>query len=438
MYFFILFGVVFWLQRKETHEDFLIAGRNRTWWQVLFSKFAASIGVGWFVTYTAYAYEFGLATLGLILGVVVGYVLFAFWVVPKIYQVSRDKKFYTIGDVVEFLTGGNRNSRKILDYFSMVIQFTWLVIAFVGGAKVMSVFGLISYETALLLTAFIVLAYLLIGGFRAVMVTDVAQSIIILVLFTLIIFSTISNTNLTTLIHTEVLTLKFGDVIGLLIYGVFSSVVFADRYQIIFSAKNQKQATFGFLGALVPIVLSATLIVFLGLFIRMQDTTLDPALVFVYALEQYVDPVLLPLAIVVFFAGLMSSADSGAYAVASHKVAADKKTGQQGVISMRKNLIITTVCATLVSFFFRDIVDITVFSAGLSLVPSIAMLYLFTSRSPQGENFTFVLLLSLVGLFIGILIFGMSPSIAIFPILIGAVTLGISLVLQKYRDTIRG
>jgi len=72
LYILALFAISFYVSRRQTTEDFLISGRNRGGWQILFSKFAAGIGAGYFITYTGFAYEYGLGLFSMLLGLIAG------------------------------------------------------------------------------------------------------------------------------------------------------------------------------------------------------------------------------------------------------------------------------------------------------------------------------------------------------------------------------
>jgi len=58
LYVFLLLIISYFISKKQDKEDFLISGRNRGSIQILFSKFATSIGAGFFITYTGFAYDF--------------------------------------------------------------------------------------------------------------------------------------------------------------------------------------------------------------------------------------------------------------------------------------------------------------------------------------------------------------------------------------------
>ena len=79
IYIIFIIGISYYFSKEATEEDYLISGRDRNTWHILASKFAGAIGVSTFITYTAYTYRFGATgVLALLLGILVGYNLFAF------------------------------------------------------------------------------------------------------------------------------------------------------------------------------------------------------------------------------------------------------------------------------------------------------------------------------------------------------------------------
>ena len=93
IYIVLLLGISWVISRKQDSEDFFIAGRKRGGWQIFASKFAAAIGAGYFITYTGFAYEYGFGVFSLLLGIILGYLIFAYWATPKIHKDSKEKKF---------------------------------------------------------------------------------------------------------------------------------------------------------------------------------------------------------------------------------------------------------------------------------------------------------------------------------------------------------
>lgn len=413
IYFVILFGIVFAVRKKEDKEDFLISGRNRNSWQVLFSKFAGSVGVGWFVTYTAYAFEFGWTMFGLIIGAVIGYLFLAFVLVPRFYNDSRNHNLYTQGDLVELRTG-HKFARQLNDWVSILIQFLWLPVTIVGGGKIISHFGLMSYDLAVILTAIIILAYILIGGFKAVVTTDVFQGVIVLVLLFFVSFEIIGDTSILDIVKTDADQASMLEAIGFALFGFFSYFAFADRYQLVFAARSEKVAKSGMSLALIPIFITSILLLIIGLFVRIYNPALDPGLVFIEALNVFLSPELLPIAVVLFFAGLMSTADTEVYTISSQY--AFFKNNGKSIEETKKAAIVTVVLGLVVSLIFRDIVDLTVFAAMFSLILGLPMIIVAYRKKMNPHRFIGSIVGGMVGVLVAILVVGLVPTGLIFPL----------------------
>ena len=72
LYIALLLVVSYIVSKRQNSEDFLISGRDRGGWQIMASKFAGAIGAGYFITYTGFAYEYGLGVFAML--------ILSFWV----------------------------------------------------------------------------------------------------------------------------------------------------------------------------------------------------------------------------------------------------------------------------------------------------------------------------------------------------------------------
>jgi len=417
IYTVILLAISYWISRRQSKEDFLISGRNRGGWQIFASKFAASIGAGYFITYTGFAYEYGTGVYTLLLGAIAGYFIFAYWASPRIYSNSSQEKRYTIGDFVQSKTN-NKGTSYIANILSIGILFSWLIVGIIGGGKIISDFGFLSYEIAVILTASVVLLYIMLAGFRGVIITDVIQSIIIFGLLVLVTFSIIGSNSLESLI-TSKSTINFGVAFGFFLYGVLAVFASADRYQLCYAAKNEKKLKHGIGLAVIPIILSATLLLMLGVFMAQNSPGLDSALVFTEALKNFLPASLLPLAIVLFFAGIMSSADTGIFSIASHYALSMK---EKSVKTVRKSIIVVVIIITILAIIFPDIVNVSIFAGGVTLTLSLPMIYILLNGK-KAKKFISSVIGGLIGLALGILFLGLEPSIAIPVLIISAIGL---------------
>ncbi|MBU0958245.1 MAG: hypothetical protein KKF56_05560 [Nanoarchaeota archaeon] len=415
-YILLLIIISFIISRKQTKEDFLISGRNRPGWQILASKFAGAIGVGYFITYTGFAYEYGFGVFAMLIGIVLGYFTFAYWASPKIYEHSKKNKFYTMGDFVYHKTK-SRFTLKLTNIVSSLILFSWLLIGIVGGGKIIADIGLLSYSWAVILTSLVVLSYIYLAGFKAVIITDVIQSIIIGILLIIVTFSIIGSESIPELLSVQTGNTDIITAIGFLLFGLLSLFSFINMYQLSYAAKSKRKLKHGLGMSVIPILIVAFFLLLIGLFMAKNVSGLDSGLVFTEALKNFLPSSILPLAIVLFFAGIMSSADTNVYGISSH-YALSKRELKNPISTTRKSIFILMAIVTIIALIFSDIIDVSIVTGAISLTLSFPMIYLLLNKNNKGR-FIGSVIGGLIG-FIGALIyFGPEPILAI-PILLGS------------------
>ena len=415
IYLIILFSIVFYVKKTETIEDFLISGRNRNWWQIMFSKFAWAVWVAWFLSYTAYAYDYWFWVYIIILGFLIWYTLFAFWVAPKIYSISKENKFYTQWDLVAYKTKC-KTSRKVTDIFSSLIQCTWLLVSTIGGAKIIESLWLFSYEWAALIILIIVLSYILLWWYKVVLMTDIFQWIVIILLLILISYSIIHESSITQILSEQTGTVSIASLIWFFLYGSLVMFALSDRYQLCYAAKDKKSIQKWMFLTAFPILIMASLLLLIGLFVHMKNPNLDSSLVFLEAMNHYMPASLLPLWIVLFFAGLMSSADTSVYSISSHLSLLWKK--EDSIKNIKIISIVLIICTYIIAYFFRSIIWVTVFWAWMSIVMSIPMINIVKWWT-NSYTFIYSIICWLAGLFIWIILFWLEPSIILTIVLWG-------------------
>ena len=334
-----------------------------------------------------------------------------------------------MGDFV----GNKFNSIKtgaFLDFITAVVGLIWVVAGFVGGIKVVSHFVDISYVSALFITLILIGGYILLSGYRVVLITDVVQAVVIFGLLGLIMVALGLSVDLTEVIQTVTEPVPITLMFGIAIYGFFSIFGSADRYQLIYSAKNLHAARRGMAWGIVPFTVAFVPIVIIGLFMRLQDVSLDPDIIFLTFLNEYSAPALLPFASVMLVAGLMSTADTWIYAIASHLQNAFNKWRKQtqgqsiklSVSSLRKMVVMVLVAMGISSFFFRELITLAILSAIISLVVSVPMLYVI-SNGKYTRRFVAATILGILGAIGGVAIFGSVPAVAPIPIIFSAIGL---------------
>ncbi len=408
------------VSKKQKKEDFLIAGRNRRGWQILLSKFAGTMGAGYFITYTGFAYEYGVGVFAMLLGIIAGFLTFAYWASPKIAAGSKEGKFYTIGHFVYNKLESNK-AKISADVLSSIILLSWLLIGIIGAAKIIEDFGLLSYNLAVILTALVVLLYLILAGYRAVILTDIVQSLVILILMFIVTFGIIGSGGFIELHSPTVSGIDIGTAVAFFFFGILAVFSSSDRYQLAYAAKNEKGLKHGLGFAVIPIIIVAYFLLLIGVFMATKVPGLDSGLVFTEALKVFLTPSLIPLAIILFFAGVMSSADTNIYAISSHYALSKRDTGNY-VNNTKKAMIGLTILTIVIALAFPNVVKVSIIAGALSLTLSWAMIYIIAGGR-NVHRFTGSIVGAISGFILGLLYFGIEPIAALPIILLGAMGL---------------
>lgn len=173
---------------RQSHADFLLADRGLGAWVAGLSA-AASSESGWVTLgLVGFAFKTGVGAFWIVPGTVLAFIFNWFVLGPRLRQASVDQESLTMLDVI-----ASRYPAKfalwirIIGIGIIVSMLTAYVAAQLNAAgKTFSgTFGW-QYSIGVLVGAGIVLAYTLVGGFRAVSWTDVVQSIFMILAVTAI------------------------------------------------------------------------------------------------------------------------------------------------------------------------------------------------------------------------------------------------------------
>ncbi len=415
IYSILLISVAYYFTRRSNDEDFLIGGRNRSSFSILASKFAGAVGISTFITFTGFAYAFGTGIFWLVGGLLIGYLLFALWASPRVKRLSLAGKFYTFGDMSSFITG-NITTGKLTNGITVFVDFFGVLLSLVGGAKVIAYFGIMDYENAVIITSFIILCYVLLSGFNAVILTDIIQAFIILFLLGFTVYNILKTDSYTDILDKANYELPAGSLAAFIIYGCLSVFGMADRYQLCYAGKSEKVVKKGMLLSILPILIVAFLLLFIGLKAYSINSHLDAGDAFTFIISKEVSVEILPLFLIMLFAGLMSTADSSIFAISSHLISNTSKINK--VKQIRITTILVIIAAASISFLWQDIVNITLVGSGMRIILAIPTIYiLLKNKNPY--RYIGSAIGGVLGVIIGIVTFGISPKITL-TILLGS------------------
>ncbi len=181
----IIFGIGFWSNKFVKSSDsflseYFLGGREMGGFLLAMTMMATYGSASSFISGPGVAYNTGLGWVLLALAQLpAGY--FVLMILGKKFAiVTRKLKSITL---IDFLRSRyNSNVVVWLSAISIVIfLFASMVAQWVGGARLIESLTGMSYTTALFIFAVVVLVYVIIGGFRAVALTDALQGSIMVV-----------------------------------------------------------------------------------------------------------------------------------------------------------------------------------------------------------------------------------------------------------------
>lgn len=412
-YLVLLFIILAIFGKSKSEEDFLIAGRTRPWWQIALSKFAAVVGVATLVTYTGLAYEYGIGTFAVTFGLIGGILLFSFWGIPQIKKLSQGAILYTISDLIE-LRLKSKKSRIITDLVMVFILALFLLIAIIGGGHIIAYFDILSYELAVTICGLVVMAYVIASGFKALIITDIFQSIIIAVLTLLMFLFIGQNVDVIPAIQQASHSLPLAETVGFLIFGIFSFFALGDRYQLVFSSNTPRDARRGMVWSIVPIIGIIALLFIIGMVFSGIQPGLEPSTVLLKSLTALLPQSIIPIIVVLFMAGLMSTADTQIFTLAAHLSFLTENNNNTGQVKkIRIITVITFGLTILAALLFRDIVDLSILAGALMVGLAIPIMYVLSGRS-NNSKYLSSLIVGILLIIIGSVIHGFSPHLIVY------------------------
>ena len=369
-YILAIVGIGLWASRKATPEGFLISERRMGLLSSIATINATKTGAI-LLAYTAILYVYGVAALWVFIGAVLGYIVF----IPfaKKLHIQSNGTYYTLADYFHHHYG------KWTGYFASAINIIamvgYMVINLVAAAKVLEFFTPLSFNVSAIGIAGVILIYLMLSGFNAVVKTDILQyiAIIFILLFFAFFLSqgvSIPQADLT------IFSAGIGDIIGFLLIGVLLPFASPDLWQRVYAMPKRIVSKSIFWSVLIYFFVSVVL-TYVGLLVKTQLPTIDPDSALIFAFSNLLPVGLTGLAIVIFFAAFMSSIDTYSYTAASSLIQNHFRSLSkvQTISWIRRSLLGIVTLGALLAILFSSIVDITfIFTTTLILlaVPALA------------------------------------------------------------------
>jgi sodium/pantothenate symporter len=313
VYLTIMISLGILSMRKSTSEGFLIANRNLKTVSVTSTILASKTGAGTILTFVALVYLYGISAILVPIGASVGYIFFMFFGV-HLKEFSSGKKFYTLSDYF-FHKYGNA-AGFISAVLVTIVMLVALLSQFIAGAKIITELTSFSFTTSLLMLCVTILIYMVLGGFRAVVLTDIAQLFIIILLLGLLGY-VMTSKSIFLLISTSLAVDQTPSLITILSFfmiGVLMPFFSAELWQRVYAAKDVQTVRKSLLISAIVYPIIGILIIIVGLSISTELHGIDPDMALVKGFTDILPPEFFGLGLIILFAAIMSSADSYLFA----------------------------------------------------------------------------------------------------------------------------
>ena len=389
--------------RKETEEGFMLAERK-----VAGVQLAASLTAGFFdgatlSIYLAYVYQFGLSAAWLFLGFGMGFLVLRYFAV----RIKRNADALGVYSLPEyFYRTIGKWSGVMFSVILVIAIFLLLIVNLIVSGQVLSTIFPLSYPLSVAIGGGVILTYLFLAGFKAVVRTDTFQFLIMIVMSVtvgLYLFgkSTIPAADL------DPVALGGGNLVAFFLLGALSAVVGPDLWQRIFAAKDETTLRRGLAYGACIIPLLAVIIGVMGLATKQFLPGIAPEQALVQGFSHLLPFGLKEFGMVLLYAVSLSSSDTFTFVISSIVTRdllnySERFQGKSMRSLTRVFMISLIVLAGGISIVYQDILTIgfAIGGIGIALAPALLLSFRYKLHDRAVGGSLFLAFLSIVILFV--------------------------------------
>ncbi len=436
LYFIVILIVGFWSGRKQEKEDFLIANRKLNAFQTTSTIFSSRIGAAVLLTYTALVYMYGLGALWYFIGSVFGLFVFYFFGI-KLKKIADKEKFYTLPDYFFFMKG--RFAGYMATIIVIIIMFGWVVLNFIAGAKLIDQYTPISYNYSVIIIGLIILAYLVVGGFSAVVKTDIIQTIGIFLLFILMVYLLMTSATKPKLIFMDLFRIPIVQLVSFFLAGFFIPLASPELWQRVYAVKNKQHFKRSMIMSSVFYVIIGFILLMIGMVVRLDIPNLESAdSALIVGFSSLLPIGLSGLSVVIIYSAVSSSADTYLFTSAA-SVAQDfmEKSNllkkDKLFITMRITMAIMTTLGIVLALIMRNFVDATFFFVSMTMSLGFLVLVMWIYPKINRHSVNFSIFFCLVGVIVPAIFVGISETLVSYAWGLCILGLLLGMVLNKIK-----
>lgn len=345
----------------------------------LIASLFSIIGASEFVIFGALIFVFGIQSILFFVGTFIGFLILSFNA-GKIRQNAAAKDQHSIPNFAK--QRGYHNYSLLLAIVSWAFTFTLMLMQVIIGGELVYRITDISYELSAFLVAAATALYLVFGGYKALLNTDVIQATMIFLL-TL----ALSIWALTTTIDLSDITFKDSvpvpDVVVFGIGGIFAIAGGPEIWQRILTARTAKAARASLVASGLTMLIWGFGLVLFSLAIQTSMPDADPPdTAFIDFVVNELPPIIVGFVAVLLIAAMLSTADTELFA--GSVIIADTIRGRSreplSVNRTRIIIIVTSALAYIVAISTPNLLNIYLALVYLSFITGPAAFALMLNR----------------------------------------------------------
>ena len=258
--------------------------------------------------------------------------------------------------------------------FSFILIFQYfllLIVNFIIAGKVLALIFGIPYYLSVIVGGIVILTYLLLAGFKAVIKTDFFQLVIMFVMSLTVAIFLFGKTNIP-VSEFNPIGMGFGNIIGFLLLGSIGIMVAPDLWQRIFATKDQANLKRGLGYSAIILPLLAIIISIVGLTTKQFFPNILPENALITGFSQLLPFGLKEFGMVLLYAVALSSSDTITFMVSSIitrdlKNYSVKFSNESMKKLTRFFMILFVAIAVLIGILYQNIIALGLSMGSLSL-----------------------------------------------------------------------
>lgn len=431
-YFVVLVVIGYYYSRRQKEEDYLIAERKLGTFSTMMTVNASKTG-SILMLFVAFVYLWGFSAIWFFIGVIAGIFLF----VPFAVRLKeKSHNYYTLADYFKYNYG--KKSAYFASLITIVYLFGFLVVNLIAGAKVFVFFtGWPFWLSAIIMVA-VVLLYLMLSGYKAVVKTDVLQYFAI-VFMIFVLASLLFNGQLIPASEWNLFSADLVTMIGFFLVGILAPFASPDLWQRVYSAKSKKEVKAGLLWSIIPYAFVAFLLSLVALTVKVMFPGIDPDLALIHGFASLLPSGILGLSVVLLFGAIMSTIDTYIYTASSALVQDFFKLNKKQTVGyIKKVIFILSLLGLVTAIVVQSIIIGTFIFVALVMVLAAPVILTWIKRDVKQTTllfgFAIGLLLSIAFMVFNLIKGSIEPTIIV--VALGSTILGLVIggIVSKVRQ----